>query len=162
MSYQRLNHFLKFKFLCLILMSFCFLFLSRALEKEILPDVNAWFYYHVTNCSVLSKRLITHHHGWQRYRADFLLSYNVEDAEYHRWISVNGLDRHYSHAFNFQNNYFAHFQVGQDYICFYNPQDPQSVILLPRSAWLTPIGCAWLIALFFFILIFIKCKNQNV
>lgn len=162
MFYQRLNQFFKFKFFCLMMLSVCLFFLSKALEKEILPDLNSWFSYHVTHCSVLSKRLITHHHRWQRYRADFLVSYDVDNAEYHRWISANGLDRHYSRAFNFQNNHFSYFQVGQDYICYYDPHDPQSVILLHRTAWITPIGIAWLVVFLFFIFLLIKCKNQNV
>jgi hypothetical protein len=108
-----------------------------------------------TDCSILNKRLSEKGSDVKKYRADFLISYNIKGVQYNRWVSGDGLEMLYSKDKAAQEKLAAKFEVGKNYTCWFNPLLPQVAVLVTKHNWnpvvplLAPIVVG-LIALFFF------------
>ncbi len=121
----------------LIVLFICAGFINHVYTYNILPDKQAKENYIEDNCFIISKRLNTAGHVIHKYRADFLISYNVNGVQYNRWVSGNGLDISFSDNQGVQEDILSQFDVGGTYPCWYNPGNPQLSILVLRHNWLS-------------------------
>ncbi len=101
----------------------------------LLPDKEVKSQYSETMCRVVSKKLLDYRFIVQWYRADFLVSYTVKHIQYRRWVSANGLDKSYFTDVSDQEDILSRYHVGGNYACYYNPHDPEVVVLVLRRNW---------------------------
>jgi hypothetical protein len=106
---------------------------------NILPDKQAKESYQSTRCFLISKKLFSKGHLIHRYRADFLVSYNVKSVQYNRWVSGNGLDTKLTKDVAEQRDILSQYEVGRSYRCWYNPKFPQQSILVMRHNWFSTL-----------------------
>jgi hypothetical protein len=99
------------------------------------PDKKVRETFKLTDCFLLSKKLASKGHVFTQYRADFRVSYNVNNVQYTKWISGNGLDVYFTHDNQSQENILSRFDNGNTYPCWYNPEDHQQVVLVSRKNW---------------------------
>lgn len=154
----------------LILVS-CLLYIDYLYHTTVLPEFKAQNEYTRTQCFVMSKKL-SRKKGFvaDKYRAEFLLSFAANGTQYNRWVSNRGLDMSYTRDSSDSSSALTHFRVGANYQCWYNPQDPEMVLLVPRksSAVLMPLLIPAIIGMvaFYFLLInlmqfWFKLKNKK-
>lgn len=115
----------------------CLSYIAYHYNFDVLPDKLAKRKFHETNCFITSKKLSAHGSFFRTYRADFLISYNVNSVQYNRWVSGNGLDTSYTQNESEQEDILSQFDVGRMYHCWYDPDNPQLSILVPRHNWLS-------------------------
>lgn len=113
----------------------CVGYVAHVYYSDILPDKVAADTYQEASCFLISKKLSTSGFVMERYRADFLVTYNVNHVQYTRWVSGNGLDQGYSRGSAEKKDSLVRFDVGFMYPCWYNPEHPESVYLVARSNW---------------------------
>jgi hypothetical protein len=104
-------------------------------NNNILPDKQVKDNYVQASCLVLDKKLSQKGRLIHRYRADFQLSYTVNENPYKTWATGNGLDQAYFRDRSAQEETLAQFEIGQTYPCWYNPQIPQLAVLVLRHDW---------------------------
>lgn len=119
----------------IIIILLCLGYIKYIYDTDILPDKQAKSIFQPADCFVISKKISTKGHLIHRYRADFLVSYNVKGAQYNRWVSGNGLNLSYYRDKKTQEDIFARYDIGQRYPCWYNPDMPQFAILMVRNNW---------------------------
>lgn len=146
------------QFLVLLL---CVTAISYVYTSDIYPDKQAKTLFQKTTCFLISKKLSGHGHVVDLYRADFLISYQANGARYSRWVSGNGLDTSYSRNETEQENLLTQYDVGGSYPCWYNPENPQIVILIERHDWLStfPVMIPAVIAILSFYFFFKNIAN---
>jgi len=120
----------------LVVLIFCIGYIEYVYYTNILPDKNAKDTFQQTDCFILSKRLSTKGRVIHQYRADFLISYTVNDDQYNHWISGNGLDISYSRNREQQETILNDYSIGGNYPCWYSPENPELAILVLRHDWL--------------------------
>lgn len=103
--------------------------------KNIDPDKKVKETFKQADCFLLSKKLVTKGHVFTQYRADFRVSYNVNNVQYTKWVSGNGLDTSFSYDDTEQENLLARFDNGSTYPCWYHPDDHGQVVLVLRKNW---------------------------
>lgn len=113
---------------------------------KVRPDQLALNHFVQTECFIVSKKLATKGTIYHRYRADFLVSYQVEGTQYTRWVSGNGLDRSYFHDNESQEQMLSNFSNGKNYHCWYDPDNPESVYLVTRNIWTYFMPLLWPLA----------------
>lgn len=128
---------------------------------DALPDKEAKESFEQAQCFLISKKLSTKGHFFLRYRADFLISYNVNGVQYSRWVSGNGLNRGFVRNEIEQEEHLSQFEVGGTYPCWYSPDLPQRVILIFRNNWFSifPFMLPATIFIFTFYYFIKKCIN---
>lgn len=109
------------------------LFLNHS--HSILPDKAVREVYATVDCKLLGKKLNTNRLFINKYRADFLISYAVDGVSYRRWVSGNGLDQTFYADASDQKNILVRYRIGQNYNCFYNPDNHEQVVLVLRHDW---------------------------
>lgn len=115
----------------------CVIYVDFLYLSNILPDKKAKESYQQTSCFVISKKLSSKHHLYRKYRSDFLVSYHVDGVQYTRWVSGNGLDMSFTRNVGELGNILAQYDTGKTYPCWYDPNNPQSAILVARQNWLS-------------------------
>ncbi len=108
-----------------------------------------------TQCFVMTKKLSTKGRFFRRYRADFLINYAANGAQYTRWVTGNGLDTSYISNSASQSKVLSNFADGKNYPCWYNAQNPEEVVLVHRNQWSSTLtfiipGLVALMTFFFF------------
>ena len=139
-----------------VVLLFCLSLASHLFFVHLLPDRKVKESFLQTECFLMDKKLITQGHVIQKYRSDFLVSYNVKGVQYNRWVSGNGLDMAFSHSRDSQEKALAAFTVGKNYMCWFNPASPQTALLVMRHNWiavapLVMLGIVGVISLFYFL-----------
>lgn len=114
---------------------FCFLYIDYVYLTNIRPDKLAKETFQETQCFVVNKKLSAKGHLTHKFRADFLISYNVNGVQYNRWVSGNGLDMSFSGNGTEQGDMLAQYEVGNTYPCWYSPDNPQIAVLVMRHSW---------------------------
>lgn len=133
-----------------------FIYLDYVYLANIRPDQLAKQQFVQTDCLVMSKKLSTKGKILRRYRADFLVNYHANGAQYNRWVSANGLDMSHTIRNNTQQKLLSDYENGITYPCWYNSKNAEEAFLVPRNNWLSlPMFLVALIGLGTFIL-FIK------
>jgi hypothetical protein len=122
------------QFIALIL---CIIYIEYIYFANILPDKRAKENYQQTDCFLIAKQLNSKGKWVTRYRADFLISYNVGGVQYSRWVAGNGLDMSYSSNQAEQTRILAQFVTGEAYPCWYDSNEPERAILVMRHNWLS-------------------------
>lgn len=102
---------------------------------NILPDKLVNETFNVSDCLLVGKELTKKGKVFPRYRADFLLSYAAQNKTFQSIASGNGLDRAFTTDQAQQAEVLEQFNVGQVYPCWYNPDTPSIVVLVPRHSW---------------------------
>lgn len=115
----------------------CFSYIQRIYSDNILPDKQAKAVFQQTECLLVSKKLVEGGQFFHAYRADFFINYTVNDVSYHNWVSGNGLDTSFRKNKDTQEAVLSEYIVGESYSCWYNPQNPNAVILVFRHNWMT-------------------------
>lgn len=113
----------------------CVSWITHTYQTNILPDKEAVDSYNQATCFLISKKLSAGGEVFERYRADFFVSYQVGSGVYKRWVSGNGLDQGFSHSSAEKKDLLVKYEVGKTYPCWYNPEAPESVYLVPRQDW---------------------------
>ena len=119
----------------LFILFVCIAYVQHVYFTNILPDKMAKESFLQTSCFLISKKLADKGHLVHRYRADFLVSYHVNGVQYNRWVSGNGLDRSYSKTSAGKEDLLAQYDVGKSYPCWYDPDSPQSIVMVMRRDW---------------------------
>lgn len=138
---MRLNYFTKPEYRVLFMLAefifllVCIIYIDYIYLTKIRPDQRAKLNFVQTDCLIMSKKLSTKGHLLHRYRADFLVSYQAKGAQYTRWVSGNGLDMTYYRSNEQQKKLLSDFKDGNNYICWYNPQNPDVAMLVQRDSW---------------------------
>lgn len=114
---------------------FWFFFITHQYSTAIYPDQIAKNHFNEGNCLLLNKKLSITSGYAQRYRADFLISYNVNGVQYQRWVAGNGLDSSYFYNRNLQESVLSRYQAGGMYSCWYDKDEPQTAIFILRHDW---------------------------
>ena len=115
---------------------FCAGYVIYIYTDDIHPDKQAKTDFVQTTCLVVSKKLNMHEHLFgMQYRADFLISYNVDGTQYNRWVSGNGLRSDFSSGRVGKENILAQFDEGGTYTCWYDPTNPQVAVIVMRHSW---------------------------
>jgi hypothetical protein len=83
----------------------------------------------------MNKKISTKGKFPRKYRADFLVSYQADGVQYTRWVSANGLDRGFSRHVAAQDQALTLFNDGKSYPCWYNPENPEMIMLVQREFW---------------------------
>lgn len=120
-----------------IVLIICFGYIENFYLANILPDKYAKESFQQTDCFLISKKLTVHGHLVRRYRADFLVSYNVNGVQYNRWVSGNGLDPSFARQAIPQQDILSRFAVGKTYPCWYDPKNPELSLLIFRHDWIS-------------------------
>lgn len=102
---------------------------------NILPDKQIMQNYAKNNCLLANKELLTHGKVLPRYRADFQLTYKVDNKTYTQWVSGNGLDMSFSADRNAEASLLKEFIVGGVYPCWVDMSNPNKVVLVFRQNW---------------------------
>jgi hypothetical protein len=119
----------------LIVLIVCAVSIKYIYFSNLLPDKQAIQSYSQTSCFLISKQIKSAGHLAQAYRADFLISYNVNGVQYNRWVSGNGMDMSFGRNFEEQKAILSRFDIGRTYPCWYNPANPQISVLILRHNW---------------------------
>lgn len=112
-----------------------FIYIDYIYFSNILPDQHVRESFRETECLLLSKKLSTKGKIFRRARAEFLVSYHANGAQYNRWVSGNGLDMFYTMNIASQEQMLAEYQNGRKYPCWYNPDNAESAVLALRHSW---------------------------
>jgi hypothetical protein len=121
------------------------------LALEVVPDLRARLFYVEGRCVVLDRRLVEHHPSGKAinstYRPEFSIRYTVAGREYQTWAykavkTSSGLRWPEEHA-------LKSFTVGQEYPCWYDPDDPSQVVVVLGYSWFT-----WVVLLVFLVVLF--------
>jgi hypothetical protein len=140
----------------LILVLLCAGYVEYVYYADIHPERQVKKDFTRTDCVILNKRLSEKGSDAKKYRADFLISYNVKGVQYNRWVSGDGLEMIYSKDKAAQEKLSGKYAAGKHYTCWFNPRLPQVAVLVTKHDWnpmlplLAPI-IVGLIALFFFL-----------
>lgn len=122
------------QFIVLIL---CLIYFEYLYKVNISADKKAAASFQQTDCFIISKKLNIKSHFINRYRADFLISYNVNGVQYHHWVSGNGLDSSFNQNQGAQEDILTRFDVGGTYPCWFNPEKPHIAFIVKRHNWLS-------------------------
>lgn len=130
---------MKNKFLILIgqaiVLLLCAAYIHHGFFVNINPDKQVTETFKMTECFLLSKKLTMRGHVIPQYRADFRVSYNVNNVQYTKWVSGNGLDTSFTHNNAEQENILSQYDNGMTYPCWYNPDDHGEVVFVLRKNW---------------------------
>lgn len=136
-SYQLLIFFIE-----LFILFACIQYAQLVYNNDILPDKMVEENYPQVSCVILSKKLGEEGHLLHRYRAEFLVSYMVNNTPYRTWVTGNGLDQAFFRERAPQEEILAQFEVGASYPCWYNPGIPQIAVLVIRHDWASTLPLA--------------------
>jgi hypothetical protein len=126
----------------LIILLLCIAYIEHFYRVNIMPDKEAKAYFQQTSCFLINKKLSTKGKIWDRYRADFLVSYQVNGVQYNKWMTGNGLDHSFSTNRVAQESILSAYQVGSTYPCWYDPADPQIALFVMRHRWTSTLPLA--------------------
>src|SRR5579862_6754587 len=107
---------------------FCFVFVDFIYQNDILPDKEVKEDFTQTNCVLLTKQMATKGRLVHRYRANFLVSYTVNEVTYKTWVTGNGLDQAYFSDESHEQDLLDQFAVNTSYPCWINPNVPQIAV----------------------------------
>jgi hypothetical protein len=122
------------------------------LALEVVPDLRTRLFYVEGRCVLLDKRLVEHPRSGKAinstYRPEFLIRYTVAGREFRTWAykAVKA-----SSGFRWaEERVLEGFTVGQEYPCWYDPDDPFKVVVVRGYSWFTFVFLAvFVVALFF-------------
>lgn len=139
----------------IIALVLCLIYFQYLYKVNISLDKKAATFFQQTDCFIVSKKLNIKSRLIDGYRADFLISYNVNGVQYHHWISGNGLDVSFSLNQGAQEDILTRFDVGGTYPCWFNPEKPHIAFIVKRHNWLSALALIFpsligLITLFYF------------
>lgn len=120
-----------------LILIFCISYIEYVYVNNIWPDKNAKDTFENVPCRITNKRFISAGDIFPSYRADFLINYSVKNVSYSRWVTGNGLDESLSSDKNAQENIYSKYVINGTYECYYDPQDPQTSVLVLRHNWLS-------------------------
>lgn len=118
----------------------CIIYIDYIYLTNIRPDQTAKLTFRQTECFIMSKKLSSKGKFFKRYRADFLVNYNADGAQYHRWVAGNGLDSSYSYDSRSQASLLSDYENGNNYPCWVNPENAEMAVLKFRDSWLSLYG----------------------
>ncbi|VVC75118.1 hypothetical protein AQUSIP_03940 [Aquicella siphonis] len=118
------------------IMTICIVLLEQGYDNNIYPDKTINENFRKTTALIISKQLTRSEDYPRQYRADFLISYKVNDVQYQRWVSDNGLDRSFDLDRRAQEARLLRYRIGQSYPCWYPPENPESAVLAHRHDWM--------------------------
>lgn len=119
----------------IIIILLSLIFIEYVYFTDIRPDKAVAATFKQTDCVVTEKKLETRGNLILRYRADFLVNYSVSGKSYQSWVSGNGLNDVFILDKKEEENLLKQHNIGQSYLCWYDPQSPEKVILILRHDW---------------------------
>jgi hypothetical protein len=117
-------------------------------STQVLPNQTIRTTFRETSCFITSKKLSTRHHFFRSYRADFLVSYRGGAAQYTRWVSGNGINQAYRRHSSEEKEILSSYEIGETYLCWFDPDNPQVVALVLRDYPLYSFAIPVIIAAF--------------
>ncbi len=120
------------------------------------PMMRAMFEYKPTTCTVMDNKILQSYSGrTTSYDANFLLSYQVANQNYSHW--ARGVSDSYSLKL-LSEDALARYKIGKVYPCWYDPNEPETVVLkrpFDFSQGILLNGMDILYSVFFPVLVFI-------
>jgi hypothetical protein len=140
----------------LLVLLLCLGYVYYVYNSYVKPEKQISQIFLKTECFLLSKKLSTHSRIFHQYRADFRVSYEVNNVQYTRWVSGNGLDHSFTSDETLQEETLAQFDDGGTYPCWYDPEEPGVVVLVKQYHWtfffsLLISGVIFIICLYYFL-----------
>src|SRR3990167_371480 len=118
----------------LIILIVCIAYLYFVYYTDISPNHQVKGTYEQTTCKIDDATLETKGTFIKRYRAVFLVTYVAQGAHYERVAaSGKGLDHSFSTDKSTALDLLSKFAAGSTHVCWYNPTDPQIVVLAIKS-----------------------------
>jgi hypothetical protein len=139
-----------------VIMLLCAGYIEYVYYTDIYPERQVKRVFTQTDCTIINKRMSEKSTVIPKFRADFLISYNVNSVQYNRWVSGSGLEMLYTSDKSSQDKLLERFEIGGTYSCWFNPMLPQVSVLVVKSGWgpalplFIPLAIA-LLALYFFL-----------
>lgn len=143
-------------FFQLVVVLLCAGYIEYIYYADIYPERQVKKVFTPADCSIINSRLSQKGDSKIKYRADFLITYNVKGVQYNRWVSGNGLEMLYSDDRGLQEELLGKYTAGNTYTCWYNPLLPQVSVLVAKHNWhsllplLIPFVIGVIALLFFF------------
>src|SRR3990167_3780686 len=120
----------------LIVLIGCIAYIYFIYYTDIYPNKQVKIAYEQTECKIDNAKLETTGKFIQRYRVVFLVTYVAQGAHYQQIsASGHGLDHSFSTGKTSQHAMLDQFTIGSTYTCWYNPTDPQIVVLALKQTW---------------------------
>lgn len=127
----------------------------------ILPEKTVKQDFKMTYCSILARKISYSGHLVNKYRADFLVKYNIYDQEFTVWTSGSGIKKVY--VPNYQQQFFIlqQFNIGESYPCWYDPQHLENIALVVNYNWLStlPLVLPLVVGCMAFFFLVIELRN---
>jgi hypothetical protein len=121
----------------LVIIVLCILYIEFVYYTNVRPDKYVKENYSTTTCTIVKEQVTIGGRVLHSYRADFYVTYPANGKTYSRWVSGNGLDRSFTTDRASQEAIMHQFAVGQNYPCWFNPNNPQKMVLVQRGNWTT-------------------------
>jgi hypothetical protein len=112
---------------------------SYKIYARIAPDKQAKESFSQTYCTILKRKISYADNLFNRYRADFVVKYNVTGREFISLATGSGVMQQYVTDYQQQANILQQFIVGNSYVCWYDPHYPQVVVLLLQHNFLSTL-----------------------
>lgn len=116
-------------------------FLGLLIYLLVLPEWRVNHRFVEGRCEVLQKRIgESRAQGSATYRPEFLLRYEVDGETYETWSY--DATKAYSSGLPAKQSILQRYEVGKQYACWYDPRDPETVVLVRGYTWV-----AWMMLL---------------
>lgn len=128
-------------------------FINYIYANKIAPDKRVAEVFSVSQCKIEDKQLAMKGRVIKGYRAEFKVSYNTSNGPMSSLASANGMDFSFSSNKAAQQEYVDEFETGSIYPCWYDPIQPNIVVLVLRHNWLStlPLLLPSLVAIIMFL-----------
>ncbi len=159
------NHFILLIGQLLVLL-ICLIYINHFYYENIYPDKRAKEVFQQASCLLLNKTLNSQKMGDDyRYRIDFLVRYTVNNRQYTRIVSGNGLNVLFTERREPKEEMMSRYAIGNSYTCWYDPENPSIAILVMRHYWFSTFPLIFpsiiaVIVFYFFIINFLDVLSD--
>ncbi len=133
----------------------------------LLPDLRVSSTFVPTQCTIVASKMTTSDESYGvGYRANFYVSYLVNDAVVKSAVAANGLDFISNPDQSSQQLYLDQYKIGQQYPCWYSSRTSDVAVLVLRHDWsaayaLIIPSAVFLVVLFYFVNTARKIRKQR-
>jgi hypothetical protein len=134
---------------------FCCYFIQDYYQVKIQPYKMIVDQFKPVSCTVINKNLDVRGKAVHRYRALFLVSYAADGSVRQNVVSGRGLDFGLDKNRRYHESVLNQFAVGQQYTCYVDPEDVNSVALNVKYNWLTTLPLLFPVAVTVVMLVYL-------
>lgn len=139
----------------------CSLLCIKLVYSFILPEKHVKQDFQMTYCNILARKISYSGQRVNKYRADFLVKYNIYDQEFIVWASGSGIKNAYLSNYQQQFAILQQFNIGDAYPCWYDPQSVKKVVLIVNYNWLSTLPLVVPLVVGFMSFFFLSIELRN-